>query len=132
MIFTILCMHAKWNNPIFFFFGRKKADRKFKLSFLYFRAFPNCIISDVLRLLLILKMSVSPPHRYFSIGKIFFHWQDIFFIGKTFFSISKIFFIRKIFFHWKDIFLIGKIFFQLTRLFFHCQDIFPLARLPNL
>ena len=107
-------MHAKWDNPIFFFFGRKKADRKFKLSFLYFRAFPNCIISDVLRLLLILKMSVSPPHRYFFHWKVFFHWHDIFFIGKIF-SIGKIFFSEKIFFplaryffHWKDILSIGK------------------------
>ena len=80
MFFTILCMHAKWDNPIFFFLGRKKADRKFKLSFLYFRAFPNCIISDVLRLLLILKMSVSPPHRYF------FHWKVFFLCEKWIWS----------------------------------------------
>ena len=115
MFFTILCMHAKWNNPIFFFFGRKKADRKFKLSFLYFRAFPNCIISDVLRLLLILKMSVSPPHRYFSIGKYFF-------IGTIFFSLERYFSSEKIFFQWKDIFSIGKIFFSLERYSFHWQD----------
>ena len=114
MFFTILCMHAKWDNPIFFFFGRKKADRKFKLSFLYFRAFPNCIISDVLRLLLILKMSVSPPHRYFFHWKVFFHWHDIFFIGKIF-SIGKIFFSEKIF-------------FPLARYFFHCQDILSIGK----
>ena len=135
MFFTIFCMHAKWDNPIFFFFGRKKADRKFKLSFLYFRAFPNCIISDVLRLLLILKMSVSPPHRYFSIGKIFFHWQDIFFIGKIsfslerhFFSISKIFFIRKIFFHWKDTFFNQQDFFSIDKKFFSLSRYFSIGK----
>ena len=132
MFFTIFCMHAKWDNPIFFFFGRKKADRKFKLSFLYFRAFPNCIISDVLRLLLILKMSVSTSQIFFhwrdifSLARYLFHWKDIFFPLARYFSLERYFFIGKIFF------LIGKIFFQLTRLFFHCQDIFPLARLPNL
>ena len=39
--------------PIFaIFFLPKRADRKFKLSFLYFRAFSNCIISDVPSLLI--------------------------------------------------------------------------------